>query len=1311
MHRTVSGRVRRDATGNPGTDDRAFRARLFLFILPLWLLAAGAEAGEDRATTEYRRWAVLATEPLERTGLADLVTAKLSAQADMELVERQQFLAVVGEQQRSASLAGAAAGERLKLGNLLGAEAVVLLSGEKKGTGPICRNGPEGAPHKLDLSPFSHVKLVIADCRCGARLRVDLIACADDDLEEWAAVCVARIDQTRRHFAGGLRQVIGVTPFLSKSLTHDHDHLQAGYAYLLQSSLMSIPGVAVVEVEEGRAIGRERALAGADLEGRPVPLFVEGEYEVSLAPADVEPTLRLGVRVTDGKTVRMEFAREGLAPAEVPDLLRGPICAEIVRLFQKEPGPGLTRREQHAMLTQRARSFSRYGGHEQAVGLREAALLLEPDDLSTRIDVIGDYLRWHEARVRAAKTERGKMPDGRLAPVALPDAAIETFRATHLAHLQIVGNHIEYLMRRRMLNPREANGLIQEAIRMSGSTVPGGSPESVSAERAMRLRARKSLIWRLYPLLPRLDPALREGKQEVRAELAGPYSVLISPTFRGHDAYKVKALSPLRQYILWTGDAVRSIFSVPAWATAEAGLGDEWLDDLFRFVTEVAEGHVPLPGLAILAAHRDSALKRALAAGRLDPAAARGFFERLAEMGRPADTLHARLGMLALRMHGYGEPIGGEEARREIDALKALVRELDSGADGYSQIVAGFDTSLEQLKDLVRVDQQKGHPPPRNPVAESPARLRVRFEPIEATRPAWDGLKRCGPSLDVAWDRFAVFVIPEAWRVEKVFTVPPTKEPWGDAFRYRPSDDHVLEPVFDGGALWIPRRLSGVDVVSPAGEVLAHVGRDEGLPPHAPDLNLVLHPIEPGRCVVIGQYGRQQRVWFALVSRCVDDGSTRPRVEVFHVAGKRPDENDPFGIFHPAWLAECAAPGDRARRLLLVGRGDTNYVVRQSRIRPLAIDLKSLEVSVYPIALPTLSTDRVSDDRTRAVVPMSARAPRVLSLVEEHTTEPPPDDSYDPRSLPPWFYGTSMFRHQGAFYQLGQRWYRVDGRTFEVEEVERTTFIHQEPFNRYAVSAHHGLVGWAWKGRLYRAVIEPRPSADDDLAVRYRHVPAPARARHHAAVEAIRRLGASAGSRWGYRDQGYWQNTPVFNYPNDPIARRTPDEYQWRTIVYLSDAWRGGDAGLEHLADLHDLRDLYLVGAKITDAGLRTIGRMDTLESLYLVETGATSAGLAHLQGLHGLVYLRLEGTTGGGEFDASGLHALAGLPNLQRLTLYGAGFDDATFAALEKLPKLRRVALLNTAVTQPALQEFKKARRTVTFLQVKPSVAWTFFD
>jgi len=34
----------------------------------------------------------------------------------------------------------------------------VDIRGAKKGTGPICRDGPEGASHKLDLSPFSHMR-------------------------------------------------------------------------------------------------------------------------------------------------------------------------------------------------------------------------------------------------------------------------------------------------------------------------------------------------------------------------------------------------------------------------------------------------------------------------------------------------------------------------------------------------------------------------------------------------------------------------------------------------------------------------------------------------------------------------------------------------------------------------------------------------------------------------------------------------------------------------------------------------------------------------------------------------------------------------------------------------------------------------------------------------------------------------------------------------------------------------------------------------------------------------------------------------
>ncbi|MBU4398588.1 MAG: hypothetical protein KKE86_04550 [Planctomycetes bacterium] len=51
-------------------------------------------------------------------------------------------------------------------------ETTIRRTAAKKGTGPICRNGPEGAEHKLDLSPFSPPVFVEADpVQIGVALR------------------------------------------------------------------------------------------------------------------------------------------------------------------------------------------------------------------------------------------------------------------------------------------------------------------------------------------------------------------------------------------------------------------------------------------------------------------------------------------------------------------------------------------------------------------------------------------------------------------------------------------------------------------------------------------------------------------------------------------------------------------------------------------------------------------------------------------------------------------------------------------------------------------------------------------------------------------------------------------------------------------------------------------------------------------------------------------------------------------------------------------------------------------------------------
>ena len=111
------------------------------------LPAIGAEGDS------FHHWAILAAPEMRESGVSDLLTAQLTAEK-VELVEREQLAAVTREIELSKLLGADAAAQRLKVGQLAKADALVLLS-------------------LVEHDKKKFVKLVISDCRYGSRLRLD----------------------------------------------------------------------------------------------------------------------------------------------------------------------------------------------------------------------------------------------------------------------------------------------------------------------------------------------------------------------------------------------------------------------------------------------------------------------------------------------------------------------------------------------------------------------------------------------------------------------------------------------------------------------------------------------------------------------------------------------------------------------------------------------------------------------------------------------------------------------------------------------------------------------------------------------------------------------------------------------------------------------------------------------------------------------------------------------------------------------------------------------------------------------------------
>ena len=117
----------------------------------------------------FRRWAVICSKDAQQAGLGDLVTAELSKEKDLELVDREQLDAVTKELQLAAALESQAAATRLKMGQLVKADALLLL---------CIGNGQKGRV----------LKVVVSKCLYGARLRIEYLPYRSGAKRTWRGI-------------------------------------------------------------------------------------------------------------------------------------------------------------------------------------------------------------------------------------------------------------------------------------------------------------------------------------------------------------------------------------------------------------------------------------------------------------------------------------------------------------------------------------------------------------------------------------------------------------------------------------------------------------------------------------------------------------------------------------------------------------------------------------------------------------------------------------------------------------------------------------------------------------------------------------------------------------------------------------------------------------------------------------------------------------------------------------------------------------------------------------------------------------------
>jgi hypothetical protein len=541
----------------------------------------------------------------------------------------------------------------------------------------------------------SQIQVVIVDCRHGVRLADRLF---DHSPASLKTLIPRAIRETCEKYAGGVTQILGLTPLVPEGDQGHIEQLHTGLPNLLTKVLLEQSGVLAIDAEEARLVERERLL-GTVPETRTPITIVSGSYRVQFhrqMPNQVHVRLDVSRQGENCGSFEFTLAQDDYANVTVPSNVLGSVLAFLDQVLARQTAdidwtsPDRLTATQRVLLEE-SRRQAQAGAIDEAISIGEAALLLDVKHADVRWLLLGAYRRQLQ-RVQgmvSIRTVEGVRVD------ASPRAVVQ----------QRLRHHGEYLIRNALVDRSQAAYLLRVLEPSSNLGYQRAEPDHGRTLPPPHVRY--------------ADPAWIRDYRDQTLELLERAAEVPEALEGQHDEILLGyALGAMHRNWQDVPNQDRDAFETGLWVQRAIELKDRIHYMAARIDPDQADERAALDDWAI--AFEEQVLRNAVGAEELgyfvlrnfDQSYSasrfyhlddhpeireryRGLYERLAAEEDPALQLSGRLGLFGLEHHemlrstGFHPPLVRPEpihkARRHLDPILRLAKQCGVlGEDGWT---------------------------------------------------------------------------------------------------------------------------------------------------------------------------------------------------------------------------------------------------------------------------------------------------------------------------------------------------------------------------------------------------------------------------------------------------------------------------------------------------------------------------------------------------------------------------------------------------------------------------------------------------